>query len=290
MLRPAIAIPWMLVGLLLAGGALAAIDAPRDGVISKGDHIDYHITAYNAANEVVFTSDATKGATGATALAQNESLYGLRGGPFEMTKLNDTDPHRFLPSMYLAGHRQGDIIRTPLIVEPFGARPVYFLPRTIGPVALEFDVNFTNARGEPTVGIDAAKMIAGNVVPYAQVLEALVTEANETRAHLVVQGDVGTTFDSIVLGLPLKISKVEDGQATLEPQASVGQQFNTQGCSLPGNVIFPGNYTVTSEVPEGYYLDMDMGQYEVLYGQPLRFELEIVKVRDHNPWTFIPKI
>lgn len=271
-----------------AGGVVALVE--RDTPIAPGDLVTYHVYAYRESDDVlIFTTDLDR------ARAEVEA-----GNP---VLPKDLDPKAFRPAgrlveltpepfevvRFLVDHRPGDLIRTPYVVNPLGTSadwPTYTIPRKIGPLATEFDINLQATYKEGSQAwfkdqVDRTEFVVGNTLPYVGGLVVTVLEASDERARLRLElpTDQEQVVESESIGIPFRIERASEGAIWLYPIVELDQKFETKGCRLPENFLPAGRFTVDQIGTDNVTVKKRPNPLaEPLFNVTARFEYSVVSV------------
>lgn len=274
---------------LLALGFAGLIAARADDPIGEGDSVRFHWSVERHRDgALLYASDPEVARAaldeGNPYLDPNLSSRRYRAAEVEI-ELRDVP---FQISRFLMGHRPGDVVQTPFVVDAAGHATEYTLPATIGPLATEFTVNRSRVpeSASSSDGTEAGPrdLRVGDRFPYAGILEASVVSVDEdsARVRVDVTAPSGQRLHSKVLGLDVTYEVLPNGSVVLRPQAEPGQVFTTRGCKLPLDIIPPGRYRVMAVGDDGILVRHAPEFHEHLLDETLRFELRVLSV-DHWP-------
>lgn len=261
-----------------SGGLATGLGMDSDDGASRGSTVSFHLDAFSRDDALIFSTRSAETLDGLPLLPQMS-----HGGPQQgvIAPLRNEEDSRGSTMLnvgpYVLGHEAGFVVWTPYFYNPLGEKQEYELPRRIGPLTPLVHVNVTEeVRDWPQFYPPPSQWVPGKTVRYGGVLPATITEVDGTTATLQVDAAGGETLRLDSLNINATVV-VDAGQVYLEPMLSVGQEFSTQGCSLPGAILSPGTYRVGDITASVFELDPPQDA-SVLYDSPVRFRIELVSV------------
>lgn len=296
--------PWawpsavILAAMLASGGTLAAASSVRMGEpIQPRDTVQFHMTVFDSEDRVVYTTDAARAqseiAAGNAMLdpaVDDSPTYGVRKLviPTERPSGHVGNDARIPLAAFLVGAREGDVVESPFIINPFGVPKTYAVPAMLGPADVEFTVDLSmlydeehRARSVETFG-ERSVFVPGARIPY-DILEATVLDVQGDVAWLRVEPDEGDVLRSETLGFPLRVREAGEGKVTLHPVLVTGDVFETKGCKLPVESLPPGRFRVVTVGAEGATVEAAPLYLEHLQRATLRLEFTILEVEPFTP-------
>lgn len=258
----------------------------------EGDYVEYHMTIYDSAGTVRYTTDpgvaAQEIAAGNHHLDSNLSskVYGERGGVISLAQSGSG----LNPSRYMFGTRVGDTVKTPIILDAFSPVATQTIPKNIAPVLPSVSLPASHIReaitdsdnmNPDTQANYTGSLEIGTSVLYEGVIPATIMAAQNDSITLALHAySDDTTVYSKRLGFNFTVREQGDGSLSFSPQLQVGQLFSPIKCSLPFDLA-SGRYRVISETPDGYVVGLAPEAIDQFQGEPLSFEFTITKIM---PW------
>lgn len=303
-LRPA-ALVVALVGF--AAGTVAAtlvvglpapaveVAPPAEGprLAREGDAVRFHTYIYDESDALLFTSDLERARVEVSAgnpwlPTPNESSYRIGKGIISFAADERGEDRRITlsPSRLLVGHGVGDVIRTPLIVNPFGDAPTAVIPRTFGPlprdVVLDLADAYSAANATNTTEDWGPRdaLTVGSAILVEDVLEARIVSIEGDRATARVDLAEGDILASPQLGFNLSVAESGPDAVTLTSLLRPGDEFFASPCRLPEGFLDKGPYIVLEEREDGFLVERNPEGRAHLYGKTLRFEFHLLEVYD----------
>lgn len=287
----------ILLGLGTAGARVAHDRAP----ISAGDYVVFHFDAVAPDGQLLYTSDPDTARreidAGNRVLDENVSArhYGPRAGYVVLHRQAPGDGASnasFQPSRFILGYREGDVVVTPYVVNPYGSARSFAIPNTIGPLETEVELDLSALYDERNASTTSRllgpreNLTEGALVPYAEVLTATVLDIEGDRAHLKIEAAGGDRVFSRVLGFNLTIEPIGGGRVLLHPELAAGDVFKTQGCRLPLELP-PGRYRVERATGDVTVVKEAPAVLEHLLDTTLQFRIRVIDV---DKWASLRRI
>lgn len=282
--------------LFAFGWAVGAFDAAP--MVEPGDAVAFHVTAYRQDGAVLFTTNPEMAGrelgTGNPWInpdLTNDTYQPIVGRARPAPQTTEVSARAaFEPWGFLLGHRPGDVVRTPYIVEPLGSRRNFSVPAAIGPLETVFVLNLTQLYDDENATKTRARwgdrdgLRPGAVVPYAGVWQASVVGVEGDSVTLRAGARPGEPVRSRTLGINLTAQELQEGWVLLRPELAVGDVFVTQGCELPVDRLVPGRFRVVAELPDRFIVQRAPPYFEHVLGENLRLELEILELDKGWSW------